>query len=82
MIYSIDVFNDYLAFAGESNDNALTRSSKPPIIGVIIISLPGTQFKWAKAYDGTGVWKKSDCLSYSQDGTLIAASIVTNSVVG
>lgn len=52
-IYQIDVFKDDLAFAGQSYDQLLTATSRlhAPIIGVIIISMPGTKFKWAKSND-------------------------------
>ncbi len=45
--------NDNLAFGGYSASPLLTTSMyvSPPIIGVISINMPGTQFKWAKAID-------------------------------
>lgn len=42
------------------------------------MSKPGTQFKWAKAYDTSDYYA---CMSYSQDGALIVASTYNDGLI-
>ncbi len=67
----LDVFNDDMAFTGGSYDQPLTTNPIPtsPIIGVIIISSPGTQFKWAKSHY---TYDDYEAVAFSQDGALVA----------
>jgi hypothetical protein len=71
ILYSIDVWNDYLAFAGDTSDGSITGiNSQIPYLAVSSISISG-KYYWIKALSlKTGTFGS---VIFSTDGALLIA---------
>jgi hypothetical protein len=67
-LYQIDVFDDYLAMGGYTNDNTLTGLSGRSYVALHSISVSGKIY-WAKAFESK--WSRINGVQFSTDGALL-----------